>query len=100
MPVCRQKPTNARNHQLAISERWPDEAALRHVTRGEFVLEFILSFLVGHPSVFPRSKGYRPRSSGPPTAGRRAQTKTATAKTESLGPTLLERSSPLLVPLD
>src|SRR3954470_3565309 len=52
-----------------------------------------------HPSLLPESKRYRPRSPRPPPADRRPETQTAAAKTEFLGPTLLDDTPPMLVPL-
>jgi hypothetical protein len=68
--------------------------------QGCFVLETILSFPCRHRGLLSQSNRYRPRSPRPPTTGRRAETETATAKIELLGPTLLCGTPPVLAPLD
>jgi len=53
-----------------------------------------------HPSLPSQAKRYRPRSARPSTTGRRVETETSPAEIELLGPTLLDFTPPVLVPLD
>src|SRR5580700_9993304 len=57
-------------------------------------------FSCGDPSLLSQSKRYCSRSPRPPTTGRRAETKTAAAKVELLGQTLLDGTPPVFMPLD
>jgi hypothetical protein len=76
----------------SVSDVLPVNRSPADLLRGEFLDQ-------GHPSLLSQSKRYRPRSPRPPPAGRRAETETAAVKTELLGPTLLDHTPPMLVPL-
>ena len=53
----------------------------------------------GRPCLLPKESRCGSRDPRPSTAGRRAQTQTTWTSIKPAGPTLLDRSSPLLVPL-
>jgi hypothetical protein len=75
-------------------------AKLRHrVLKGVIRARNHPLFPCRHPGFLSQSQRYRPRSPRPPTRGRRAETKTAATTIELLGPTLLDDTPPVLVPL-